>query len=225
MPKDKSIRTVLPLKLLADRAVSMNRAKETDLNFFKDMIEDDRCPEYNGYNTRLSREQGHTVKPGTRAVYLPLIDMAPSNPDTIMTALCQAQMISRSCGQDFTIFTADLQLYRVAVNVTWAYPERFGDVVLRLGGMHTLMSFVGSVGTLMASSGLEKLLESTFGGVAKMLSGKKFPQNVRALRLVAELLLRPILSEHVFQSMSELESFLDDLCRWKICQPKLRKDF
>lgn len=46
-----------------------------------------------------------------------------------------------------------------------------------------------------------------------MMSGKKLPQNVRALRLVAELLLRPILSEYVFQNMTELESFLDDLCK------------
>lgn len=76
--------------------------------------------------------------------------MTPSNPDTIMRALCQAQIISRSCGQDFTIITADLQLYRIAV--TWAYPERFVDVILRLGGLHTLMSSVGSVGMLMASN-------------------------------------------------------------------------
>ena len=47
--------------------------------------------------------------------------------------------------------------------------------------MHILMSFVGAFGTLMSNSGLEELMSSTSGGVAKMLSGKKFPQNVRAL--------------------------------------------
>ena len=51
------------------------------------------------------------------------------------------------------------------------------DVINRLGGMHTLMSFAGAVGTLM-------VLEATFVGVTKMLSGKKFPQNIRAMRLV-----------------------------------------
>ncbi|KAG1685938.1 hypothetical protein GQR58_008886 [Nymphon striatum] len=33
--------------------------------------------------------------------------------------------------------------------------------------MHTLMSFAGSVGALMANSGLENILQTAFGGVAK----------------------------------------------------------
>ena len=47
----------------------------------------------------------------------------------------------------------------------------------------------------MANTGLEEMIKSAFGGVAKMLTGKKFPQNCRALRMVTEL-LRDIL-EHV----------------------------
>ena len=41
-----------------------------------------------------------------------------------------------------------------------------------------LMSFIGSIGTLVTNSGLAKVLESTFSGVAKLWNGKKFPQNV-----------------------------------------------
>ena len=48
------------------------------------------------------------------------------------------------------------------------------------------MSFVGSVGTLMAESGLAEVMSAVFGGVPKMLSGKKFPQNMRALQLIVE---------------------------------------
>ena len=50
-----------------------------------------------------------------------------------------------------------------------------------LRGMHMMMSFVGAAGTLMQGSGLEEILKSTFAGVPKLLSGKKFSQNVRAL--------------------------------------------
>ena len=56
-----------------------------------------------------------------------------------------------------------------------------------------LMSFVGCVGVLMADSGLEDVLKSSFGSVTQMLAGKRFPQNVRALRLVVEELLREFL--------------------------------
>ncbi|KAH3850518.1 hypothetical protein DPMN_092930 [Dreissena polymorpha] len=58
--------------------------------------------------------------------------------------------------------------------------------------MHFLMIFIGSVGTLMANTGLEELLESKFAGVSKLLNGKKYPQNVRALRIVTEELLRKV---------------------------------
>ena len=39
--------------------------------------------------------------------------------------------------------------------------------------MHMLMSFVGAIGTLMTETGLAQILETVFGGVAKMLTGKK----------------------------------------------------
>ena len=42
-----------------------------------------------------------------------------------------------------------------------------------------LMGFVGSIGTLMAETGLAQILESVFGGVEKMLTGKK---NMRVIR-------------------------------------------
>ena len=46
------------------------------------------------------------------------------------------------------------------------------DSVLRLGAMHTLMSFVGSVGALMGNSALEEVLKAAFGGVTRMLTGR-----------------------------------------------------
>ena len=54
--------------------------------------------------------------------------------------------------------------------------------------MHILMSFVGCVGVLMANRGLHLILKSPLGGVAKMLIGKKYPQNVGALRMETEVL-------------------------------------
>jgi hypothetical protein len=42
----------------------------------------------------------------------------------------------------------------------------------------------------MAESGLAEVMEGVFGEVSKMLSGKKFPQNIRAMHLVMEELIR-----------------------------------
>ena len=56
------------------------------------------------------------------------------------------------------------------------------------------MSFVGAVGNLMADKGLESIMEVAFGGVTKMLSGKKYPQKVGALRLIVEELLQTVIN-------------------------------
>ena len=42
----------------------------------------------------------------------------------------------------------------------------------------------------MINSGLSDLLRLAFGSVDKLLSGKIFPQNLRALRMVVQELLR-----------------------------------
>ena len=128
-------------------------------------------------------------------MYTPLIDMDPSDPDTMMTAMYEVQRLIVQCGQTFTIFTADQQLYRVMVNVLWVHPELFPNFFPRLRGMHMSMNFVGCIGVLMANSGLEEVLKAAFGGEARMLTGKNFPQNVRALRMLCEKLLRDILQD------------------------------
>ena len=74
--------------------------------------------------------------------------------------------------------------------------------------MHMLMSFSGAVGYLIAGSGIEEVLSVTFSGVAKMLSGKKYPHNVRALRLLVEELLRPIVFSTGVCTMAELSQQL-----------------
>lgn len=45
----------------------------------------------------------------------------------------------------------------------------------------------------MADNGLSETLESTFGGVTKMLRGKKYPPNMRAYRILAEEVLHPLI--------------------------------
>ena len=83
--------------------------------------------------------------------------MNPTDSDTMLTAIVEAQQLTNKCGQDVTIFTNDQQLYKVVVHITWAYPDRFANFIPLLGGMHAMMSFIGCIGKLMAESGLEGL--------------------------------------------------------------------
>ena len=110
--------------------------------------------------------------------------MKPKCHTTIISALLDCQDISSQINQKSTVVTADLQLYKIALDVISV--EQL-PIQLRLGGMHWLMSFVGCIGHLMENTGLQEVL--------KMLSGKMFPNNVRALRLVVEELIRPFISQ------------------------------
>ena len=86
----------------------------------------------------------------------------------------------------------------------------FPKFLPRLGGMHMRMSFVVAVGCLMSGSGLEEVLQSAFAGVKKLLSEKKFPQNVRALRLLSEEILRTIVERQYLYSVDALLVILEE---------------
>ena len=121
------------------------------------IVGDDNTTEDGGFNTHLSCEQGQSVEAATKAVYIPLIGMTPSDPDTMMTAMMEATRLTNDTGLSFTICIADQQLYRVIVDITCVYPDLFTQCIPRLGGMHLRMTFVGSVGTMMANTRLEEI--------------------------------------------------------------------
>ena len=87
------------------------------------------------------------------------------------------------------------------------------------GGMRLVMSFVGCIGVLMKNSGLLSWLKSAFGGEEKMLTGKKFSMNVRALCFAMLELFRDYVREmKIFQ---DLANFLDACSLQNILPKKL----
>lgn len=141
---------VMPLKVLARMVLAKGRAAEKDYPFLRDVVEKADSPEYNGYNTEATRSEGQSLQPITRAVYLPLIDLPPAKHDIMLTSMLKVKWLTEKTGQTFTLFTLDQQLYKIAVEVLWSLPELFPkNFIIRLGGMHLLMSFIGAVGNLM----------------------------------------------------------------------------
>ena len=197
MPEDDVLYCVPPLKLLAQQKVSLVQSQNTDFKFFHDMATQENTPEFSGYNEKQARDSGKTKAPGTSVMYSPMINRKPADPTTMLSSMVEGQRQTAIMGQEITVFTADQQLYKIMIDVTWVYHSLFTNFVPRLGGMHFLTSFIGSIGTLNANSGVEEILQKRFAGVHKMLEGKKFPSNIRALRLLVEEILKPHISEHI----------------------------
>ena len=70
---------------------------------------------------------------------------------------------------------ADQQIHKVMADNIWAtLLQVFSNAYRRLGGLHTRMSFSGSVGKIMVDCLLSEIPKHAFDGVEKMLSDKKF---------------------------------------------------
>ena len=95
-----------------------------------------------------------------------------------------------------SVMTAD-QLFWSTVQVKWAYSLLFETFIHRIGGMHTLISFIGCVKTLMVPSGLKKLNGISTCRCMKTAFRKEIPQNKTILRFVAEELWHLIIEESV----------------------------
>ena len=98
-------------------------------------------------------------------------------------------VLSHSRRHDATpILTFDQHLYWKALTIIQSQPDGsdLKGMVLRLGGFHMQMSFLGSIGQLMAGSGLQERIEVVFTGnvVRHMLTGKAISRAVRGHMLV-----------------------------------------
>ena len=115
---------------------------------------------------------------------VPFFNMAASNLSTIYTSLLFACEESKKMGQDSCIVTFDQPLYWKAVGiVASADPDSdLAKVVVKLGGFHLLMSYLGTIGHIMSGSGLEELWALLYAQntVVHMFSGTAYARALRA---------------------------------------------
>ena len=114
-------------------------------------------------------------------------------------------------GMTYAHISVDMQLYMVACQIKWNDVNRFKDVILRPGIMHTTQSFSGCIGKLMCGSGVESLISSAFGGLAGIMSGKSWVRSMRAFRMVSTALLNHFLNTGP-KTFDELSDYVET-CR------------
>ena len=138
--------------------------------------------------------------PGKSSVhFLPMIDMNPSDPNCVYSTL--KFICEQAKRYNITpIVTFDQPLWWKAFTIINgdADSSELQSVVLRLGGLHIMMSFLGCVGHIMAQSGLQELLGTIYAdnAVVHMLTGKAISRAIRA-----HVLLDSALNTKLFASM------------------------
>ena len=103
--------------------------------------------------------------------FLPIINMNPSSPTCIYSTLLFIEDQCRQFGIDTPSVTFDQPLWLKATQIV---KDNSMNTVVHLGGFHTLMSFVGSIGTLMDGSGISDALKTIYGDstIKHIQSGK-----------------------------------------------------
>ena len=161
------------------------RAMARDAAWLSHVHTEGKPVEWAGFNAYLDRQEASTStkKPKTLVVFGPLPDAPPAHPDTVLTTFIYLVKTLNTFGMQYAHLSVDLQLYQKSCLVQWSDPCRWKYLVLHPGMMHTLMSFLGCIGTLTKASGVDVLLTAAFGGVAGIITGKSWTNALRAYRL------------------------------------------
>ncbi|XP_060600668.1 uncharacterized protein LOC132754090 [Ruditapes philippinarum] len=144
--------------------------------------------------------------PGKSSViFMPMIDISPGDMSCIYSTL---KFVALQCRSHSTtqVITFDQPLYWKALNIIMNESEEseIKNVVVRLGGFHTEMSFLGSIGRLMENSGLAEILGTIYAAntVGHMLTGKAVSRAVRGHFLVHDVLYT-LLIEKAFPQLQQ----------------------
>ena len=160
-----------------------------DPQWLNSLLHDPNPIVWGSCNAALARVE-YSPKPATTYMFGPLIDAPPSRSDTVLTTLSYLERTLTELGMKTSNLPADIQLYIVATFIKWvSHENRFKSVILRPGGMHTLMSFKGCIGNLMKASGLEVLVGAAFSCLTSIVNGKEWVRSMRAFRMVTAALL------------------------------------
>ena len=128
----------------------------------------------------------------SEVLLLPILDLSPSNESCIYSTLIYIQRQAEHLNITTPCITFDQPLWLKAVEIIKA---KSVNIVCRLGGFHTMMSFMGSIGSMMKGSGLEEALETVYGpnAVAHMMSGKAVSRALRGHFLVEAALVNKLM--------------------------------
>lgn len=161
---------------------------------------------WNGFMEEVTKDLSYHT---TCVACQPFINAPPSNYDTIYTALLCAAEKTKLLHQVTCLVTFDQPLYLKARDII---SSRYGDpelsnVVIRLGGFHLLMSFMGSIGYIMRGSGLTELFNTVYAmnSIEKIMTGHAYSRAVRAHILAHRTLAKIVFESTAFGPILEGE--------------------
>lgn len=175
-------------------------------------------PSWSAVNAKLENQP--IIK--TSIGYLPLWDSSPTDYSTVYTVMSSLVSIMDHLGQKDTVITFDQAIYKVAKEIQWQRADEFDHTVIRMGGFHIILNFMGALGKMCDSAGLRELLvesglysETTASNIMK---GKQYNRGIRAHKLILEALFQCLWSnveddEEIAGALDEISGLADECSR------------
>ena len=137
--------------------------------------------------------------------FLPIIDLKSTDESCIYSTLMFVVDQAKKQKVRSASITFDQPLWQKAMSII---KSESLPIVCRLGGFHTLMSFLGSLGVLMQGSGLEEVFEEVYAPnvIPHMMSGKVVTRALRAHIIAQSALMTLLIRSLEEQCVQDLES-------------------
>lgn len=160
-------------------------------------------PNWNGFMKSIHQTE---CKNKSLIEFLPIIEGDPNEYSTIYTTLMECI----HSGQSPAVITFDMPIWLKATQIVL---QSDLPIITRLGGFHLLKSFLGSIGVIMADSGLQELIQLVYPGsntAEHIISGRAYAKAIRFHLLASAAITKFVLKDVVFseQEYKDMENFI-----------------
>ena len=142
--------------------------------------------------------------------FSPIIDLNPNDESSIYSTLLFVIEQAKRVRVPVSCVTFDQPLWLKACGII----EEAGlDIVARLGGFHTLMSYLVVIGKVMKGSGIEELFHEVYAEntVQQIISGKAVSRALRAHLLAESALISILFEDTKAVNIAEVNEFVSIL--------------
>ena len=184
-----------------------SRSRNIDLIWHMGYFFKKQQPHWSGFMQKYVKGQ----HPGKSTVnFLPVINLNPSDESCIYSTLLFIEKQAKDLNIPTPCITFDQPLYIKAFEIS---TSKGMEIVIRLGGFHLLMSFLGGIGTVMEGCGLRESMETTYASnsVNHMIDGKAYARAVRCHFLNEVSLQQLIINKMVLTDKKIDKHCLDDI--------------
>ena len=151
--------------------------------------------------------------PKTSIAYMDPISLPPTRNDVVQETMVRSVKVAQETRQGYAVVTYDLAIALKAYCIQALQAPAFDDLIILLGNFHLELAFFGAVGTYLADSGVEYLLNESGalaeGSVTGFMKGKFYNRCTRIHQILAAVLERELFS--MFLKLMEEESLATEM--------------